>query len=298
MNDAFGTALAMPHRRCGQTGLYMSAVALNLDIAATEQHSLGAMRALVHHALEWNINHIDLASSHATAQHAVESLLGCLFEQEFKGHRDDLIITVDAGVRAWPGPYGAGGGRKHILASLDQTLGRLGLEYVDVLCAGPYDDETPLDETMSAIRDAIRDGKARYAGVSSYASIETCEAIQLLDRLGLHLAVHHSVSTIFATDPEVALTDVLESNGVGAIRHFRRPAGVRPRSYREALLRGLARDRGQSPTQVAVAWSLQHPSLASVSLPAARSGDLAECVAALQQLSFSVGERTLLSDVV
>jgi L-glyceraldehyde 3-phosphate reductase len=151
---------------------------------------------------------------------------------------------------------------------------------------------------MGAIRDAIRDGKARYAGVCSYTSVETCKAIQLLDRLGVHLAVHHSVSTIFATDPDVALTDVLERNGVGAIRHFRLPAGVLPRSYREVLLRGLARDRGQTPTQVAVAWSLQHPSLASVSLPAARSGDLAECVAALQQLSFSVGERTLLSDVL
>ena len=139
----------------------MSALALNLDVTTGGDRSLGAVRALTHQALEWNINHIDLASSEAATRHAVEGLLGCLFEQELKGHRDDLIITTNAGERVWAGPYGAGGGRKHILSSLDQTLGRLGLEYVDVLCAGPFDDETPLDETMSAIHDAIRVGKAR-----------------------------------------------------------------------------------------------------------------------------------------
>jgi L-glyceraldehyde 3-phosphate reductase len=298
MTDAPGRALAMPQRRCGRTGLYTSALALAFDMTDGGGGSLGTVRALMHHALEWNINHIDLASSEATTRDAVESLLGCLFEQELKGHRDDLIITANVGQRVWRGPYGAGGGRKHILASLDQTLARLGLEYVDVLCAGPFDDGTPLDETMGAIHHAIREGKARYAGVSSYTSIQTCEAIQLLDRLGVRLAVHHSIATIFATDPELALTDVLESNGVGAIRHFRRPAGVRPRSHREVVLRHLAQDRGQTPTQVAVAWSLQQPSLASVSLPAARSEHVTECATALQQLSFTTGERTLLGDLL
>ncbi len=286
----------MPQRRCGRTKLYMSAVALNFDVTAGGDRSLGAVRALMHHALDWNVNHIDLASSEAAARHAVESLLGCLFAQELKGHRDELIITTNAGERVWPGPYGAGGGRKHILSSLDQTLGRLGLEYVDVLCTGPFDHETPLEETMSAIHDAIRVGKARYAGVSSYTSIQTCEAIQLLDRLGARLAVHHCRSTMFAADLDLALADVLESHGVGAIRHFRRPADVAPRTYREVLFRDLARDRRQTPTQVAVAWSLQHPGLASVSLPALRSAHLTEFVTALQQLSFTVAERILLGD--
>lgn len=298
MNDAFGNALVMPHRRCGRTGLYLSALALKIDAQAIDDRALRAVRNLVYEALEWNINHIDLASGDPTQRHLAEHLLGCLFKRDFKGHRDDFVITSTAGQRAWPGPYGAGGGRKHIVASLDQTLGRLGVDYVDVLCAGPFDEDTPLEESMGAVRDAVDVGKALYAGVSSYTSLQTCEAIEILGSLGVSLALHHFDTMTFATDPELALADVLESNGVGAIRCLKRSPGGRPRCYRDALLTDLARDRGQTPTQVAIAWALQQPSLASVSLPAADGQDLTEFVAALQQLSFTAGERALLGDLL
>jgi L-glyceraldehyde 3-phosphate reductase len=288
----------MPHRRCGRSGLYLSALALSLDATPVRGQSQAALRAALHQALEWNINHIDLASGDSVVRHATEHLLGSLFERDFKRHRDDLIITSNAGERAWPGPYGAGGGRKHILSRLDQTLGRLGLDHVDVLCAGPFDHDTPLDETIAAVGDAIAAGKARYAGVSSYTTLQTCEAIKLLESLGLPLTLHHAHSVVFGTHAELALTDVLESNDVGAIRHFPRPIDVRPRSYREVLLTGLARDRGQTPIQVAIAWSLQQPSLASVSLPAANPQHLIEFVTALQQLSFTAGEKALLGDLL
>jgi L-glyceraldehyde 3-phosphate reductase len=296
MNDAFDSALLMPRRRCGRSGLSMSALALTLDATACGEGSLAAARSIMHEALDWNINHIDLASGDQITRHAAESLIGSLFEQELKGHRDELIITAVAGARAWPGPYGAGGGRKHIFSSLDRTLGRLGLDHVDVLCAGPPDQDTALDETMSAVGDAIRIGKALYAGVSGYTALQTREAIYHLDRLGVRLAVHHVDSTIFSAAPDVALTNVVETRGVGAIRHFRRPAGARPRTYREVLLSDLARERRQTPTQLAIAWSLQQPSLASVSVSAASVHHLLECLAALEQLSFTPVEQALLGD--
>jgi L-glyceraldehyde 3-phosphate reductase len=295
MSNPFGKPLGMPRRRCGRTGLYMSALALNLSPGAGADLSLRVARALVHRALEWNINHIDLASGDGTVRRVGESRLGRLLEYELKGHRDELIITTNAGERAWPGPYGAGGSRKHILASLDQTLRRLGLEYVDFLCAGPFDHGTPLGETMGAVQDAVREGKARYAGVSSYSSSQTVKAIGLLDRLGARLAVHHSVSNVFAGDPQPALTRVLESDGVGGIRHYRRNANTGPRTHRDALLTDLARRRGQTLTQVAIAWALQDPSVASVSLPAASIEDVDEFGMALENLSFTMGERMALA---
>ena len=184
MSRASGKPLFMPRRRCGRTGLYTSALALNLGAEVAADSSSMATRMLVHRALEWNINHVDLASGSGIVRRAGERSLGRLIERELKPHRDELIITTRAGGRSWPGPYGAGGSRKHILASLDQTLGRLGLDHVDILCAGPFDDGTPLEETMGAIHDAVQHGKARYVGVSSYSSSQTSRAMLLLDPLG------------------------------------------------------------------------------------------------------------------
>jgi diketogulonate reductase-like aldo/keto reductase len=197
------------------------------------------------------------AAASCVVRRAGECSLGRLIECELRPHREKLIITTRAGGRSWPGPYGAGGSRKHILASLDQTLGPLGLDHVDILCAGPFDDGTPLEETMGAIHDAVQQGNARYVGASSYSSSQTSRAMLLLDPLGVPLSIHHAAST--GGRGAAALTRFLDSEGIGVIRHYRRQPAARPPGHHDPVLQDLAQRRGQTPTQLAIVWGLQDP---------------------------------------
>jgi L-glyceraldehyde 3-phosphate reductase len=287
--------MLMPWRRCGQTGLYLSALALNLGAREGSGLAFMTTRALVHQALEWNINLIDLVSCNGMLACAAESGLGRLLESELRAHRNELIVTTSAGDRSWPGPYGIGGSRKHVLGRLDQTLRRLRLDYVDILCVGPFDRDTPLEETMAALHKAVRQGKVRYAGVSAFSSSETLNARLVLDQLGTPLAIHHSATPMVGRGADEALIRVLEREGVGAIRHCSRPPAAEPHQHRDAVFDDLARKRGQTPAQLAIAWALLDPGVSSVSLPAAGTEDLNEFAAALENLSFTAEERNVLS---
>jgi L-glyceraldehyde 3-phosphate reductase len=308
---------AMQYRRCGKSGVRLPAISLGL------WHNFGGVdtfengRAMVRRAFDLGITHFDLANNYGPPPGSAESNFGEILRLDFAPYRDELIISSKAGWGMWPGPYGDWGSRKYLLASLDQSLKRMGLEYVDIFYSHRPDPETPVEETMMALDQAVRSGRALYAGISSYDAKQTAEAVKILRDLGTPCLIHQPRYSMFDRTPEGGLLDVLGSEGIGAIaftplaqglltdRYLQGvPAGSRAskavflkssditegRLKQIRALNKLAAGRGQSLAQTALAWVLRDGRMTSALIGASRVEQIEQNVAALANLAFSADE--------
>jgi len=307
------------YRRCGQSGLLLPPLALGL------WHNFGSVdvydnaRAMIHTAFDAGITHFDLANNYGPEPGSAEETFGRILATDLRGYRDELIISTKAGYRMQPGPYGEWGSRKYLLASLDASLKRMGLDYVDIFYSHRFDPDTPLEETMGALDQAVRQGKALYVGVSNYGPTETKHAYGLLEQRGHHLLIHQPKYSLLVRDPEAGLLDTLEELGVGCIcfsplaqglltdryiegipRDSRaaKPTSIylQPDAITQSLQRKLralnevARRRGQSLAQMAVAWLLRDPRVTTVLIGASRCEQIRQNLDALRDTFFTAEE--------
>src|SRR3982075_2735572 len=207
----------MPYRRTGRSGLKLPALSLGLWQNFGGDRPLEASRAIIRRAFDLGITHFDLANSHGPPYGSAEENFGRIFQSDLAGRRDQLVISTKAGYDMWPGPYGIWGSRKYLLASLDQSLDRMGLDYVDIFYSHRFDPDTPLEETMGALDTAVRQGKALYAGISSYSAVRTHEAVAILHRLGTPLLIHQPSYSMLNRWIEQGLLDTLAEVGAGCI---------------------------------------------------------------------------------
>ena len=303
----------MPYRRCARSGLLLPAISLGLWQNFGDDRPLTDSRAMLRRAFDLGITHFDLANNYGPPYGSAESNFGRIFAEDFRPYRDELVISTKAGYDMWPGPYGEWGSRKYLLASLQQSLSRMGLDHVDIFYSHRFDPDTPLEETMGALDSAVRMGLARYVGISSYGPARTEEAISILRRLGTPLLIHQPSYSLMNRWIEQELLDVLEREGVGAIvfsplaqgllsdrylRGVQQDSRVARGNYfskdliteenlaRVRALNEIAARRGQSLAQMAIAWVLRDPRVTSALLGASSVGQLEQNVAALQRLDF------------
>ena len=308
----------MPYRRCGRSGLVLPAVSLGL------WHNFGSVdafenaRAMALRAFDLGITHFDLANNYGPAPGSAEETFGRILRGDLAEHRDELVISTKAGYPMWPGPYGDGGSRKYLLSSLDASLRRMGIDYVDVFYHHRPDADTPLEESMGALAQAVRQGKALYAGVSNYPPELTRQAARLLRESGTPFVLHQPKYSMFERRPEEGLFAVLEEEGVGCIvfsplaqglltdRYLRgipgdsraaRPNGfLRPEALTDERLaqirrlNDIAAARGQSLAQLAIAWVLRQPAVTSALIGASRVSQLEANVAAIDNLALADDE--------
>ena len=307
----------MQYRRSGRSGLKLPAISLGLWQNFGGDAPFERQRATVRRAFDLGITHFDLANNYGPPYGSAEENFGRILAKDLAGHRDELVISTKAGYDMWPGPYGDWASRKYLLASLDQSLKRMGLEYVDIFYSHRFDPETPLEETMGALDAAVRQGKALYVGISSYSAERTREAAAILKRLGTPLLIHQPSYSMLNRWIEPDLLNVLKDEGVGCIvfsplaqglltdRYLDGvPAGSRashPGSFSTELLTNknlakiralneIAKRRGQSLAQMAVAWVLRDPVVTSALVGASSVAQLEQNVAALEKLEFSKEE--------
>jgi L-glyceraldehyde 3-phosphate reductase len=305
------------YRRVGRSGLALPKISLGLWQNFGDDRPLANMRAILRRAFDLGITHFDLANNYGPPYGAAEENFGRLYSEDFRPYREELIIATKAGYDQWPGPYGEWGSRKYLLSSLEQSLTRMRLDYVDIFYSHRFDPETPLEETMGALDTAVRQGKALYAGISSYSPERTEEAIAILQALGTPLLIHQPSYSILNRWIEDGLLGVLDSHGVGAIvfsplgqglltdRYLSGvPADSRARigeHFSEAMLSeanlervraldAIASARGQSLAQLAIAWVLRDRRVSSALLGASSVAQLEQNVAALANLSLSEDE--------
>jgi L-glyceraldehyde 3-phosphate reductase len=307
----------MPYRRTGRSGLLLPAISLGLWQNFGDDRPIETQRATVRRAFDLGITHIDLGNNYGPPYGAAELNFGRIMKEDLAGHRDELVISTKAGYDMWPGPYGIWGSRKYLLASLDQSLHRMGLEYVDIFYSHRFDPQTPLEETMGALDTAVRQGKALYVGISSYSARRTKEAAAILRQLGTRLLIHQPSYSMFNRWIEPDLLDVLGEEGIGCIvfsplaqgmltdRYLNGvPAGSRashPGSFSRDLLTDdrlskvralnqIAQRRGQTLAQMALAWTLRDPRVTSALIGASSVAQLEQNVAAVDKLDFTPGE--------
>ncbi len=307
----------MPYRRAGHSGIQLPAISLGLWQNFGDDRPLAGSRAILRRAFDLGITHFDLANNYGPPYGAAEKNFGRIFDEDFRSLRDELIISTKAGYDQWPGPYGEFGSRKYLLASLDQSLARMRLDYVDIFYSHRFDPNTPLAETMGALASAVRQGKALYVGVSSYSAQRTVEAIDLLGELGTPLLLHQPSYSLLNRWIEHGLLEVLEHRGVGAIVFSPLGQGLltdrylqgvpedsrvrRGEAFAERLLteenlmrvralNEIAARRGQSLAQLAIAWVLRDPRVSSALIGASSVAQLEQNVAALSNLEFSGDE--------
>ena len=312
--DRYGS---MTYRRCGRSGLLLPAVSLGLWQNFGDDRPLDTQRAIVRRAFDMGITHFDLANNYGPPYGSAETNFARILHNDFRDHRDELVISTKAGWDMWPGPYGDLGSRKYLVASLDQSLARLGLDYVDIFYHHRFDPQTPLEESLGALHTAVTSGKALYVGISSYSDQRTAEAVSILRRLGTPLLIHQPSYSMFNRWIEDRLLDVLDTEGVGCIAFSvlaqgllsdRYLNGVPPGSRasrggsltgdmlneenlaRIRALNGIALGRGQSLAQMAIAWALRDPRLTSVLIGASSVAQLEQNVAALDNLQFTADE--------
>jgi L-glyceraldehyde 3-phosphate reductase len=298
----------MRYRRVGRSGIALPEISLGLWQNFGDDRPIANSRAIVRRAFDLGITNFDLANNYGPPYGAAESNFGRLYSEDFRPHRDELIISTKAGYDQWPGPYGEWGSRKYLLASLEQSLTRMRLDYVDIFYSHRFDPETPLEETMGALDTAVRQGKALYAGISSYSPERTEEAIAILERLGTPLLIHQPSYSILNRWIEDGLLDVLERRGVGAIvfsplaqglltdrylggvpadsrarigEHFTEQMLTEENLARVAALDAIAKGRGQTLAQLAITWVLRDPRVDSALLGASSVAQLEQNVAAL-----------------
>ena len=308
---------AMSYRRVGRSGLKLPAISLGLWYNFGDDRTIDSQRAIVRRAFDLGVTHFDLANNYGPPYGSAETNFGRLLREDFSSHRDELVISSKAGWDMWPGPYGDLGSRKYLLASLDQSLTRLGLEYVDIFYHHHYDPDTPLEETMGALDSAVRAGKALYVGISSYSDQRTREAIAILRDLGTPLLIHQPSYSMFNRWIEERLLDVLGDEGVGCIAFSPLAQGLLTNRYLDSIpegsrvtrndslptdmlnetnlnrvrgLREIAQERGQLVSQLALAWALRDPRVTSVLIGASSVAQLEENLGALDNLEFSEAE--------
>jgi L-glyceraldehyde 3-phosphate reductase len=308
----------IPYRRSGRSGLKLPAISLGLWHNFGHDRPLDTQRAIVHRAFDRGVTHFDLANNYGPPYGSAEENFGRLLATDLKAYRDELIISTKAGYDMWPGPYGEWGSRKYLTASLDQSLQRMGLDYVDIFYSHRFDPDTPLYETMSALDAAVRAGKALYVGISSYSAHRTEEAAQILRDLGTPCVIHQPSYSLLNRWIEEDLLDVLEREGIGCIAFSplaqgmltdkylggNVPAGSRAAEGRflttdmltpDAMahveaLNAMAKERGQSLAQMAIAWTLRDERVTSALIGASSVPQLDQNLAALDNLDFSDDE--------
>jgi L-glyceraldehyde 3-phosphate reductase len=307
----------MPYRRCGRSGLVLPPLSLGLWWNFGDDRPLETQRAVVRRAFDLGITHFDLANNYGPPYGAAEANFGRLLAQDLRPFRDELVISTKAGYDMWPGPYGDGGSRKYLLASLDGSLSRLGLDHVDIFYSHRPDPQTPLEETMGALHTAVQSGRARYVGISSYSDVRTAEAVRVLRELGTPLLIHQPSYNMLNRWVEDGLLDVLGREGVGCIGFTALAQGLLTDKYLDgvpadsraarygtfgeaqltednlARLRGLAdlaRRRGQTLAQMALAWALRDERMTSLVIGASSVAQLEQNVGALDRLDFTVEE--------
>ena len=308
----------MPYRRCGRSGLKLPAISLGLWQNFGDDRPIDTQRAIVRRAFDLGITHFDLANNYGPPYGSAEINFGRLLAEDLRPWRDELVISTKAGYDMWPGPYGEWGSRKYLLASLDQSLQRMGLDYVDIFYSHRLDPDTPLEETLGAVDTAVRQGKALYAGISSYSAQRTEEAIEILRELGTPLLIHQPSYSLLNRWIEPDLLDVLGREGVGRHRLLAARAGDAHRPLPRRHPRGLARGprrarcrsrcsatrtsracarstrsrsgRGQTLAQLALAWTLRDPRVTSTLIGASSVEQLEDNVGALERLDFDDDE--------
>jgi L-glyceraldehyde 3-phosphate reductase len=308
---------SMEYRRCGRSGLLLPAVSLGLWHNFGDDRTLDAQRSILRRAFDLGITHFDLANNYGPPYGSAETNFGAILRSDFQALRDELVISTKAGWDMWPGPYGDHGSRKYLLASLDQSLSRMGLEYVDIFYHHRFDPDTPLEETLGALDAAVRQGKALYVGISSYSDRRTSEAIEILRSLGTPLLIHQPSYSMLNRWIEERLLEVLGDEGVGCIAFSPLAQGMLTDRYLNGVpegsraaqgtsldsamlsdanlahvraLREIAIERGQQLAQMALAWALRDPRVTSVVIGASSVSQLEENVAALGNRVFSSEE--------
>ncbi len=304
----------MPYRRCGRSGLLLPAVSLGLWHNFGHDKSIDSQRAILRRAFDLGITHFDLANNYGPPYGSAEENFGRILATDFAALRDELLISTKAGYDMWPGPYGEWGSRKYLLSSLDQSLARMGLEYVDIFYSHRFDPDTPLEETMGALDAAVRQGKALYVGISSYSAERTREAAAILRDLGTPLLIHQPSYSMLNRWIEPELLDALGEEGVGSIVFSPLAQGMLSTKYLDGVpedsraaegrylttdfltedrlariraLNEIAQARGQALPQMAIAWTLRDPRVTSALIGASSVEQLEQNVAALGTLDFS-----------
>jgi L-glyceraldehyde 3-phosphate reductase len=308
---------SMQYRRSGRSGIQLPAVSLGL------WHNFGGVdnfensRAMLRRAFDLGITHFDLANNYGPPYGSAEETFGQILKKDFLPYRDELIISTKAGWDMWPGPYGDLGSRKYMLASLDQSLKRMGLEYVDIFYHHRPDPDTPMEESLGALDTAVHSGRALYAGISAYNAKQTAAAVKILRDLGTPCLIHQPKYSMFVRDPEQGLFDVLEKEGVGAIVFSPLAQGLLSDRYlhgipsdsraarnfflkkkdigaatlaRVRALNEIAGQRGQTLAEMAVAWVLRDPRVTSALVGTSKVSQVDDNVAALKNLKFSAEE--------
>jgi L-glyceraldehyde 3-phosphate reductase len=315
---------AMEYRRCGHSGLRLPPFSLGLWHNFGDVDHAGTARDMVVRAFDLGITHFDLANNYGPPPGSAEGTFGRILRSDLGPWRDELIISTKAGYTMWPGPYGDGGSRKYLLASLDQSLKRMGLDYVDIFYSHRPDNETPLEETMGALIRAVRSGKALYAGVSNYSPERTQQAATILRDAGVPLLIHQPRYNLFDRGVEQGLSDVLLKEGIGCIPYCPLAQGVLTNRYLDGIspdsraaksngflrpehitdqtlervraLAAIAAARGQSLAQMSLAWLLSRPAVTTVLIGASRPAQIEENIAAAANTQFSDAEAAAIDD--
>jgi L-glyceraldehyde 3-phosphate reductase len=307
----------MPYRLTGRSGLKLPAISLGLWHNFGDDRPLDVQRAILRRAFDLGMTHFDLANNYGPPYGSAEINFGRIMREDFAAHRDELVISTKAGWDMWPGPYGFGGSRKYLLSSLDRSLRRMGLDHVDIFYSHRFDSETPIEETMGALDAAVRQGKAVYVGISSYSAQRTAEAASILRDLGTPLLIHQPNYSLLNRWIEDGLLDVLGEQGVGCIAFSPLAQGLLTDRYLDGIPEGsraaqgkslaeefltddnlghiralneIARERGQSLAQMAIAWTLRDPRVTSSLIGASSVAQLEDSLAAVRALEFSDDE--------
>ena len=317
---------SMKYNRSGRSGLLLPAVSLGLwhNFGGVDTYENG--QAMLKRAFDLGITHFDLANNYGPPPGSAEEMFGRILKTDFAPYRDEMIISSKAGYTMWPGPYGDWGSRKYLISSLDQSLKRMGLDYVDIFYSHRPDPNTPLEETMGALDSIVRQGKALYVGISNYGAEQASEAIKILNQLGTPLLIHQPKYSMFNRWIEDGLQDVLQENGVGSIAFSPLAQGLLTNKYLKGIpadsraasstgflreehvtsevlnrvqkLNEIATERGQSLSQMALAWVLRGEKVTSVLIGASRVSQIEENVAALNNLDFSEEELARIEDIL
>jgi L-glyceraldehyde 3-phosphate reductase len=308
----------MQYRRCGRSGMQLPAISLGLWQNFGGDRPFEQSRAILRRAFDLGITHFDLANNYGPPYGSAEETFGRILRGDFRAYRDELVVSTKAGYDMWPGPYGQGGGsRKYLLASLDQSLGRMGLDYVDIFYSHRFDPDTPLEETLGALDTAVRQGKALYVGISSYSAAKTREAAGIARQLGTPLLIHQPSYSLFNRWIEPDLVNVLGEEGIGCIAFSPLAQGLLTDRYLGGVPQGsrasaegslrpemlsdenlakvralaaIAERRGQKLSQLALAWSLRDPRVTSALIGVSSIAQLEDNVGALQNLDFTEQE--------
>jgi L-glyceraldehyde 3-phosphate reductase len=307
----------IPYRRCGRSGLRLPAISLGLWHNFGDDRPLDVQRAILRRAFDLGVTHFDLANNYGPPYGSAETNFGRILREDLAPYRDEIIISTKAGYDMWPGPYGEWGSRKYLLASLDQSLRRMGVDYVDIFYSHRFDPETPLEETMGALDRAVRSGKALYAGISSYSPERTAEAAAILREMGTPLLIHQPSYSMLNRWIEGGLLDTLGLEGAGCIAFSPLAQGMLTGKYLDGVpegsraskgtslstslltednlrhvrtLNAIAEGRGQSLAQMALAWSLRDGRVTSALIGASSVAQLEENLAALGRLDFTPDE--------